>query len=88
MVYAVGRQMVLSTFFLNDDCQFPIHLIHHPENWMAAFLTSATGFRLDASNQMPEEGGAGAFWTGMVQYVAGDKDLQTVLQEIDAAWPR
>jgi alpha-glucoside transport system substrate-binding protein len=32
--------------------------------------------------------GAGSFWKGMTDYIAGTRDLDTALQEIDAAWPR
>ena len=34
-------------------------------------LQNATTFRFDASDLMPGEIGAGAFWTGMVDYVTG-----------------
>jgi alpha-glucoside transport system substrate-binding protein len=34
-------------------------------------LTNATTFRFDGSDLMPGEIGAGAFWTGMVDYVVG-----------------
>jgi alpha-glucoside transport system substrate-binding protein len=36
---------------------------------------------------MPAEVGSGSFWTGMVDYVSGTADLDTVLAEIDASWP-
>ncbi|MCJ8520827.1 alpha-glucoside transport system substrate-binding protein [Pseudorhizobium tarimense] len=48
-------------------------------------LTSATTFRFDASDLMPGKIGAGAFWTGMVDYVGG-KDAETVGKEIQQAW--
>tara|TARA_R110002020_G_scaffold34692_2_gene105327 strand:+ start:157 stop:1500 length:1344 start_codon:yes stop_codon:yes gene_type:complete len=48
-------------------------------------LTSATTFRFDASDLMPGKIGAGAFWTGMVDYVGG-KDAETVATEIQQAW--
>ncbi len=35
-------------------------------------LLEATTFRFDASDLMPGEIGAGAFWTGMVDYVTGE----------------
>jgi alpha-glucoside transport system substrate-binding protein len=45
-------------------------------------------WRFDASDTMPPEVGADAFWTGMVSYVDGGPDsLDQVLAEIDAAWP-
>ena len=48
-------------------------------------LTSATTFRFDASDLMPGKIGAGAFWTGMVNYVGG-KDAKTVATDIQKAW--
>ncbi len=40
-------------------------------------LLNATTFRFDGSDLMPGKIGAGAFWTGMVDYVGG-KDAKTV----------
>ena len=51
-------------------------------------MTEATSFRFDGSDMMPGEVGAGSFWTGMTDYVSGSADLDTVLQEIDASWPK
>lgn len=48
-------------------------------------LTKATTFRFDASDQMPGKIGAGAFWTGMIDYVGG-KDAKTAATEIQKAW--
>jgi alpha-glucoside transport system substrate-binding protein len=48
-------------------------------------LTSATTFRFDASDLMPGKIGAGAFWTGMVNFVGG-KDAKTVATDIQKAW--
>ena len=45
-----------------------------------------TVFRFDASDLMPAEVGASAFWTGMNDYVGGT-DLSTVLTNIENAWP-
>jgi alpha-glucoside transport system substrate-binding protein len=50
-----------------------------------AILSGATTFRFDASDLMPGEIGAGAFWTGMVDYVTGT-DAQTVAAGIQARW--
>jgi alpha-glucoside transport system substrate-binding protein len=58
------------------------------ERGIAELVTEATAFRFDGSDMMPGEVGAGSFWTGMVDYVSGAADLDTVLQEIDASWPR
>ena len=46
---------------------------------------NATTFRFDASDLMPGAIGAGAFWTGMVDYTNG-KSSEQVTAEIQAAW--
>ena len=48
-------------------------------------LTSATTFRFDGSDLMPGKIGAGAFWTGMVDYVGG-KSAADVGASIQKAW--
>jgi alpha-glucoside transport system substrate-binding protein len=57
----------------------------------SAVLTDAlendTG-RFDASDMMPQEVGAGSFWTGMLEYMQGGPDsLQGVLDDIESSWP-
>ena len=58
------------------------------ERGIAELVSEATAFRFDASDLMPAEVGSGSFWTGMVDYVSGAADLDTVLKEIDASWPK
>ncbi|MDO1581050.1 ABC transporter substrate-binding protein [Rhizobium oryzicola] len=48
-------------------------------------LTSATTFRFDGSDLMPGKIGAGAFWTGMVDFVGG-KSAKAVGDDIQKAW--
>jgi alpha-glucoside transport system substrate-binding protein len=48
-------------------------------------LAGASTFRFDGSDLMPGKIGAGAFWTGMVDFVGG-KDAKTVAGEIQKAW--
>ena len=48
-------------------------------------LTSATTFRFDGSDLMPGKIGAGAFWTGMIDYVGG-KPAADVGASIQKAW--
>ena len=48
-------------------------------------LTSATTFRFDGSDLMPGKIGAGAFWTGMVDY-AGGKAAEDVAAGIQKEW--
>jgi alpha-glucoside transport system substrate-binding protein len=58
------------------------------ERGIAELVAQATSFRFDASDLMPPEVGSGAEWTGLTDYVSGAADLDTVLKEIDAAWPK
>lgn len=52
---------------------------------MGEILLGATSFRFDASDLMPSEIGAGAFWTGMVEYLrTGDAAAEAA--EIQSAW--
>jgi len=52
---------------------------------MNNILLNATTFRFDGSDLMPGGIGAGAFWTGMVDY-AGGKSAQDVADAIQDAW--
>lgn len=49
-------------------------------------LLNATTFRFDGSDLMPGEIGAGAFWTGMVEFTTGRADAETVASDIQARW--
>jgi alpha-glucoside transport system substrate-binding protein len=55
------------------------------ERAQGEILANATTFRFDASDLMPGEIGAGAFWTGMVDYVTG-ADAGTVATAIQERW--
>jgi len=48
-------------------------------------LLNATTFRFDGSDLMPGAGGAGSFWTGMVDFVGG-KSAQDVGDTIQKSW--
>jgi alpha-glucoside transport system substrate-binding protein len=48
-------------------------------------LLQATTFRFDGSDMMPGAIGAGAFWTGMVDYVNG-ASAQEAADNIQSAW--
>ncbi len=52
---------------------------------MGDILLGATTFRFDGSDLMPGAIGAGAFWTGMVDYVGGTP-AQDVADSIQATW--
>ena len=54
---------------------------------LGQILLNATTFRFDGSDLMPGPIGAGAFWTGMVDYVTG-KSAQEVADSIQAAWDK
>ncbi len=51
---------------------------------MAQAIVEAEVARFDGSDLMPAAVGAGAFWRGVLDYVGG-ADLETVLEEIEAA---
>ena len=52
---------------------------------IARTVVEADSFRFDASDMMPAEIGAGAFWEGMVDFVGG-VPTDTVLDEIQETW--
>ena len=52
---------------------------------MGQILREATTFRFDGSDLMPGAIGAGAFWTGMVDY-AGGKSAEDVAKAIQTTW--
>lgn len=53
----------------------------------AEFVNGADVFRYDGSDLMPTAVGGGSFWTGMVEWLSGDKTAQQVTDEIEASWP-
>lgn len=57
-----------------------------PARAEVALLKQAQVIRFDASDAMPAAVGTGSFWEGAVDYLSG-VDLDTVLREIDRAWP-
>jgi len=61
----------------SDVLRLAIELLQDPE---------ATA-RFDGSDLMPSEVGAGSFWTGMTQWINGEKDTETVLTDIENSWP-
>ena len=52
---------------------------------MGEILANATTFRFDGSDLMPGAIGAGAFWTGMVDFVGG-KSAQDAADQIQQVW--
>ena len=55
------------------------------ERAQGEILAEATTFRFDASDLMPGEIGAGAFWTGMVDFVTG-AEADDVARAIQQRW--
>ncbi|CAN5356857.1 ABC transporter substrate-binding protein [soil metagenome] len=53
----------------------------------AQILAQADEFRFDASDLMPPEVGVGRFWSEMVAWVTGEKELQEAMQAIDESYP-
>jgi len=58
------------------------------ERGIAELVRDSTAVRFDGSDLMPGEVGSGSFWAGMTDWISGSIDLQTALEEIDAAWPQ
>jgi alpha-glucoside transport system substrate-binding protein len=58
------------------------------ERKVAELASQATVVRFDASDAMPGAVGAGSEWKGMTDYYSGAADLDTVLKQIDASWPK
>ncbi len=58
------------------------------ERKIAQLISEADSVRFDGSDLMPGAVGSGSFWKGMTDWVSGTADLDTVLKEIDAAWPK
>lgn len=56
-----------------------------PMKKQGEILLESTTFRFDGSDLMPGKIGAGAFWTGMVDYVGG-KSAEDVAGDIQKAW--
>ncbi len=52
----------------------------------AEFLSNAETVRFDGSDMMPGAVGTGTFWSGVVEYVAGEP-VEDVLDSIEASWP-
>lgn len=53
---------------------------------VANILQQAESVRFDASDLMPGVVGAGTFWKGMSDYVAGTVDIDQALEEVQSGW--
>ena len=79
--------MNLGAFALQQDAKPEMYSIPQDIE-IAKVLANASAFRFDGSDLMPGEVGAGSFWKGMTDWASGAADLDTVLAEIDASWPK
>ncbi|MEM9037164.1 MAG: ABC transporter substrate-binding protein [Actinomycetota bacterium] len=57
------------------------------ERDLFAIGANADVLRFDASDLMPGPVGTGSFWTGMVDWIGGQRSLDEVLSSIDESWP-
>jgi alpha-glucoside transport system substrate-binding protein len=55
---------------------------------VAQLAYEATVFRFDGSDQMPGAVGAGSFWKDSVAWIAGQKNLDQALNDIESSWPK
>lgn len=55
---------------------------------IAKMAYDADVFRFDGSDVMPKSVGSGTFWTGMVEWMKGEKTSQQVADKIEADWPK
>lgn len=53
----------------------------------AEIVAAADVFRFDGSDLMPNAVGGGTFWTGMVEWIRGDKTAEQVTTDIENSWP-
>ena len=58
------------------------------ERKIAELAAASTTVRFDASDLMPGAVGSGSEWKGFTDYFSGSADLDTVLKQIDASWPK
>jgi alpha-glucoside transport system substrate-binding protein len=54
---------------------------------IATIAVEADVFRYDGSDLMPNAVGGGSFWSGMVQWMGGEKSSKQVTDDIEASWP-
>lgn len=54
---------------------------------IAEMASESDVFVFDASDVMPKEVGSGTFWTGMVEWLSGDKSTQQAASDIESSWP-
>ncbi|MGB3956154.1 MAG: ABC transporter substrate-binding protein [Brooklawnia sp.] len=80
--WATAREM-MSPYTNFDTSRYDSEILAE----IAGLVAGADTFRFDGSDMMPGEIGTGAFWTQMVAWMSGQQDLNTALDNIEAAWP-
>jgi len=80
------RPAVESGIFFSAHLDTPIEWYPESNQGIAEILAEASAFRFDGGDLQPADVGAGSFWQGVVDYVQGG-DLETIMGEIDTAWP-
>ncbi len=58
------------------------------ERKIGEMAAAANTLRFDASDLMPGAVGAGSEWKGFTDFFSGFADLDTVLKQMDASWPK
>ncbi len=58
------------------------------ERTFAQILAEGSPFRFDASDLMPGAVGAGSFWKDGTSFITGAEDIDTMLNNIEASWPK
>jgi alpha-glucoside transport system substrate-binding protein len=66
-----------------DISQYPDEITRRT----AEIVAGADVFRYDGSDLMPNAVGGGSFWTGMVEWLSGEKTAEQVTAEIEESWP-
>jgi alpha-glucoside transport system substrate-binding protein len=93
--YADARQEAAAGFaaegansgFLSANLDADLSLYNELEQTFLEILQTGSPAGFDASDQMPEEVGLGAFWTEATSLVNGDVTAQEAADNIEAAWP-
>lgn len=73
--------------FISPHLDSQVDWYRDSEKGLAEILLNADSVRFDGGDLQPAPVGQGSFWQGVVDYVSDVKDLDTILAEIDAAWP-
>jgi alpha-glucoside transport system substrate-binding protein len=74
--------------FLSANTEHDTSLYSSPiDKKFADILVSADPARFDGADQMPSAVGSGSFWKEGTNWVIGDEDLDTFLNNVEDSWP-